>query len=105
MKKELKNTKKTKKYLESLHKIYLIGCWAHYGVREYPFTGKYSKNGTMPLVYDYDDHNGTCDSWFLRELVNTTTGAYVGFSFSKERAEIIADALNTYRNVTMEFSK
>ena len=97
MRKKLKNNKKTKKYLDSLPKIYMIGCWARYGVWEFPFTGKYTDNGTMPLVYCYDDCNGWCDNWYLRKLSDTTTGGYVGFTFSKVRAEKIADALNAIR--------
>ena len=97
MRKKLKNNKKTKKYLDSLPKIYMIGCWARYGVWEFPFTGKYADNGTMPLVYHHDDCNGWCDNWYLRKLSDTTTGGYVGFTFSKHRAEKIADALNAIR--------
>ena len=38
MKKVLKNSKKTKKYLDSLPKIYLIGYWASAGIQEYYFS-------------------------------------------------------------------
>jgi hypothetical protein len=97
MKKKLKNNEKTKKYLDALPKIYMIGCWARYGICEFPFTGKYADNGTMPLVYRHDDCNGWCDNWYLRKLSDTTTGGYVGFTFSKVCAEKIADALNAIR--------
>lgn len=90
----LENTPETKQYLEKLRKIYLIGRWAHYGVREYPFSGKYSdKNEDHPLVYDYDDHNGTCDNYFLKDLYETTTGYIWGWTFSKKDAERIANNL------------
>ena len=54
MKKVLYDTPKTKKYLDSLMKIYMIGIWIGCGVREHYFTGKCDKDG-MPLVYDYYD--------------------------------------------------
>lgn len=94
LKSVLDNTKETKAYLKKLRKIYLIGCWAHYGVREYPFSGKYSdKNKQHPLVYDYDDHNGTCDNYFLKDLYKTTTGCIWGWTFNKKDAERIASNL------------
>ena len=94
MKKVLKNTKKTRKYLETLPKIYLVGCWARYGVREYYYTNKNDKNG-VPLVYDYYDGNGTCDLWELIPITETTCGAKLAYSQTKETAQGIADALNS----------
>ena len=96
MRKVLKNNKKTKAYLDSLPKIYLVCCWAKYGVREYPFTEKYfSENGfSVPLVYDYDDHNGTCDNWYLRRLDYVTTGQIIMWTQSKSVANKIAELFN-----------
>lgn len=92
--KVLDNSPETKAYLDKLKKIYLIGCWAHYGVLEFPFSGKYvDKDKTKPLVYQYDDHNGTCDNWYLREIDDTTTGHIWGWTFNKKEAERIADNL------------
>ena len=55
MKKILKNNAKTAAYLNSLPKIYLVGCWARYGVMDFEWTGKYVKckrTGQMePLVW------------------------------------------------------
>ena len=93
MKKILENTTETRECLESLPKIYMIACWAGYGVREFPFAGKYTTDG-IPLVWDYDDQNGTCDRYFLRKLTNTTTGWIYAWTISKSRAEEIAAALN-----------
>ena len=100
MKKILKNTLKTQKYLDKLPKIYLIACWARYGILEFPFTGKYIKeNGIdIPLVYDYDDHNGVCDNYYLRKITNTTTGFIVCWLQDKYRAFNIEQALNNDRN-------
>ena len=93
MKKILENTTETREYLDSLPKIYMIACWAGYGVREFPFAGKCTENAT-PLVWDYDDQNGTCDFYFLRKLTDTTTGWIYAWTTSKSRAEEIAIALN-----------
>ena len=98
MKKVLKNSTKTKKYLEKLPKIYLVACWASYGIREYSFSGKYIKeNGKdIPLVYDYDDHNGTCDNYWLRKITDTTTGSILIWTQNKAAAKTIANAMNVY---------
>ena len=99
MKKILKNTKKTKEYLDKLSKIYLIGYWARYGIMEYPFSGKYdnsrrTKNYIVPLVYDYDDHNGTTDSYYLRRIDDTTSGEVLCWTQNKAAAQKIVKALN-----------
>lgn len=96
MKKILKNSKKTKEYLDGLPKIYLVACWAKYGVREYPFTEKYfNENGiSIPIVYDYDDHNGTCDNWYLRRLDYVTTGQIAIWTQNKSVAMKIARLFN-----------
>ena len=97
MRKVLKNTPKTKDYLNSLPKIHMVGFWARYGVRTFPFTGKYitNKDGiSIPLVYDYDDHNGTCDNYYLRRLDRTTTGAVITWTQNEKLASKIAELFN-----------
>ena len=96
MRKVLKNTPKTKAYLDSLPKIYMVGYWAKYGVRDFPFTGKYEfDNGvSIPLVYDYDDFNGACDNYYLRRLNQTTSCAVVMWTQHMKTAHVIADLLN-----------
>ena len=100
MKKVLKNSKKTRAYLDSLPKIYLVGCWAKYGVREYPFTGKYKQdkyndNISVPLVYDYDDWNGTTwGNYYLRQLTRVTTGSIIMWTQNKAVADKVAELLN-----------
>ena len=97
MRKVLKNTAKTRAYLDSLPKIYLVACWAKYGVREYPFTGKYVQNEdgiSIPLVYYYDDCNGTCDNWYLRKINLTTTGQIALWTQSKSMACKVAELFN-----------
>lgn len=98
MRNVLKNTPKTKVYLDSLPKIYMVGKWAKYGVREYPFTGKYKydefNNISVPLVYDYDDFNGTCDNYYLRGITSTTTGLIVMWTQLKSVADKVAELFN-----------
>lgn len=96
MKKVLQNSEKTRKFLNKLPKIYLVALWAHFGVRDFPFSGKYIKqNGIdVPLVYDYDDHNGTCDHYFLRPIIHTTTGYIFLWTQFKGSAEKTANILN-----------
>ena len=99
MKKVLENTLKTKKYLDKLPKIYLIGCWAKYGVFDFPFAGKYAfdkfrAKKKVPLVYQYDDHNGTDDHYYLRLITETTTGSICGWTFDKKEAYRIAEKKN-----------
>ena len=95
MKKILKNTKKTKAYLASLPKIYTVACFARYGVREYPFTEKYfSENGfSIPLVYEYNDFNGTQDIYLLRKL-DMTSGAVIMWTQNKAVADKVAELFN-----------
>ena len=96
MRKVLKNKPKTRAYLDKLPKIHMVGCWAKYGVRTFPFTGKYiTEDGVnIPLVYDYDDHNGTCDNYYLRRLDYTTTGSVIMWTQNEEVARRIAELFN-----------
>ena len=93
MKKILENTIETREYLDAFPKICRIARWVGCGVRGFPFAGKCTTDG-IPLVWDYDDQNGTCDCYFLRKLTNTTTGWIYAWTTSKSRAEEIAAALN-----------
>ena len=82
--KALKNSRKTKEYLDSLPKAYIAACWAGWGVRSFPFSGKYAdKDKTIPLVWDYCDFNGMADEWHLISIYDTTTGFIAGWSFNK----------------------
>lgn len=96
MRKVLKNTSKTQEYLNSLPKIYIVGRWARYGVREYLFTEKYfSENGfSLPLVYDYYDGNGTCDEWRLCRIDHVTTGDIILWTQNEYVARRVAELFN-----------
>ena len=95
MKKCLKNIAKSKAYLDKLPKIYAVCGWAKYGVMEYPFTEKYfRKNGySIPLVYYYDDFNGTCDNYWLRRI-DMTSGTVVMWTQNKSVADKVAELFN-----------
>ena len=86
------NTAENVQFIQSLPKIYLIACWADFGVREYAYDGECDESG-VPLVYDYDDANGTRDVWIKRPITNTTTGWIYAWTTSKARAEEIVEAL------------
>lgn len=95
--KRLKYNNKNYKKVNNCPKVYLIGCWARYGVREYPFAGKFVDNEFWykePLVWDFDDHNGTYDEWVLRPISHTTTGNCLIYCFDGVLAQYLADKLN-----------
>ena len=80
----LVNSPETKKYLDSLPRVYIAACWAGWGVRGFAFSGKYEdKEKTIPLVWDYYDFNGTADEWHLISIYDTTTGFIAGWSFNE----------------------
>lgn len=96
MKKVLKNNQRTRQYLLGLPKIYLVGCWAKYGVAEFDFPEKYEKkNGIMvPLVYDYYDCNGEKDEYHLKKITDTTTGQILFWTQIKSVAYKVAELYN-----------
>ena len=101
--KVLPNNEKTKKYLDSLHKIYLVAYCAKYGVMEFPFAGesgydKFRAKKYVPLVCQYDDHNGTDDSYYLRLITETTTGAINGWTIDRDEAYRRAEVKNNEEN-------
>ena len=93
VKKKLKSNAKTKKYLESLPKVYAVFQWAKWTVVEVPWPKKYDKNG-MPLVYHYFDCNGCCDEYRLIPISQVSSGAYYYCYYDRTVAEYIRDQLN-----------
>lgn len=93
LKKVLKNSDKTNKYLKSLDKVYLIGLWTQYGYREHYFTGEFDENN-VPLIYDYYDFNGMFDEWHLMPIYHTTSAAKLCYVFDENVAIKITNALN-----------
>jgi hypothetical protein len=93
LRKVLKNTPKTKKYLDSLPKVYGIFLWAKWGMLELPWSGKYNKEG-IPLVYHYYDCNGTCDEYHLVPITHCSSGAFWYWYSNKDTAKDIQNKLN-----------
>ena len=75
--------------------IYLIGCWAKYGYLPLPFAGKYKF--TEPLVWMFNDHNGTYDEFILTPITKATTGMIIGWTFDEEEAKKKVAKLNEGR--------
>ena len=94
LRKVRKNTAKTKKYLDSLPKIYGIFLWANWGMLELPWTGKYDKKTGLPLVYIYHDFNGMIDEYYLSTVDRASSGAFYYWYETKELAEEMQKQLN-----------
>ena len=93
----LPRTEEVQEYLKSLSKFYLVACWARYGVVEFPYSGKDvfdEKEGHVPMIWEYDDHNGTSDEYYLRKITGTTTAAIWNWYNNKSVAEYAAKKLN-----------
>ena len=99
LRKRLPDNQKTRDKLAKLPKIYLVACWAHYGVLEFPFSGKYKKVKDtdspliryIPLVWDFDDHNGVYPEYVLRPITWTTTAAIRGWVRNEQQARDTAE--------------
>lgn len=94
----MRPTKRLQKKIDKCIPVYLIACWAHYGVREYKWTGKWvnapGSDRPCPEVWYYDDHNGEYEEYYKTPILNVTTGWIIDWSFYKRSAEKIAEALN-----------
>lgn len=79
-------------------KVYLVVCYAEWCVRDFPYAGrmKYCARYEMkcPLVYYYDDHNGTYEEYRITNIFNTTTGWIDSFTFDKDVANKRVKELN-----------
>lgn len=95
MRKILKNTTKTKTYLDSLPRVYGIFLWAKWGVLEFPWSGKCTRGSIkVPLVYTYYDANGECDEYHLVPITSCSSGGFWDWYDDKEDAEEVQDILN-----------
>ena len=81
--------------LADCHTIYLIGHWAQYGYLPLLFSGKYKF--TEPLVWMFNDHNGTYDEFILTPITKTTTGYVIDWTFDEEEAKRKVAELNEGR--------
>lgn len=84
----LKNTPKTKKYLDSLPRVYGLFLWAKWGILELPWSGKYTKGAiAVPLVYHYYDANGMCDEYHLVPITHCSSGHFWSWYENKDTAK------------------
>ena len=102
MKTRMPDNAKARKKLKKLPKIYYVGFWAHWGTRN-EFLQGFDKDG-HPLVWYFNDHNGTYAEWILTRLENTTTGAIAcwGDEARKEKLAKIAEALENTRKQKLD---
>ena len=95
MRKVLKNTAKTKEYLEKLPKVYGLFLWAKWGILELPWSGKYTKDPiAVPLVYNYYDANGTCDEYRLVPITSCSSGSFWNWYEFENNAKEAQEKLN-----------
>ena len=94
LKKRLECTPENDKYVQTLPRIYLIGYWARFGIMECANTLQVDKDG-VPLVYEFNDHNGAYEEYELLPIYRVTTGLVYAWSTSKKSAQYIADLMNT----------
>jgi hypothetical protein len=78
--------------LANCRTIYLIGHWAQYGYLPLPFSGEYKF--TEPLVWMFNDHNGTYDEFILIPITKITTGYVIDWTFDEEEAKRKVKELN-----------
>ena len=90
-----KQLKKIEDRMKTLTSIYLIVQYAHWCVRECEWTGRFEiRDGVpIPIVYDYDDHNGTFEEYAKRPITRVTTGFIFDWTFHKHSASKIAEWL------------
>ena len=90
----MKPTKRLKKKIEKCPKVWLIAQWAHWGIREYYWTGKWTKDDKpQPIVWYFTDHNGEYEEWLKVPIFYTTAGWTIAYSFFQGIAEMIAEAM------------
>lgn len=90
-----------KPWLEKKKKIYLVACWARWGVLECICAGGkvYSAcaKQKVPYIWKYYDANGTKDIWIKVPITFATSGQIKAWTFDKAAAEKMARDLNNYR--------
>ena len=93
-----RRNKKIEKKLKTAPSVYLVVQWAKWGVKECKWTGKLLQANDSPWitpeVYNFTDHNGEYDQWYICPIHYTTSGRIYDWTFNKEAAEKLAEALN-----------
>lgn len=73
--------------------IYIVGCWAKWGILPAKYSGKINKNGD-PLTIHYTDCNGMRDLYYITAWYNETTGITVAYFFNEKEAMSLVKKLN-----------
>lgn len=93
----MKVTKRLVDKIEKSTSVYLVGYWARWGVMEYKWTGRWvhdtDTNDVRPIVYYYDDHNGTFEEYQMIDIYNTTSGGKFMWTFYEKAAKKVAAML------------
>lgn len=69
----------------------------------FPFAGWNEDN--IPLVYMYNDHNGTADQYELVPITRVTTGYILMWSFSEQQAHYIANRMNALEEIERKWTR
>lgn len=99
---------KFEKQVENCKKVYLVYAGTtsfHFG--EYPFAGKFAKDeqlGYSPLVYNFDDCNGTDFVYEVMPISEVTTFAPLVYTFDFYTAQRIVSVLNNEPEFTKGYS-
>lgn len=94
----MKITSKLESKIRNSPAVYLVGCWARWGIQKYHWTGKWyidKETGIPePIVYFYNDHNGEYEEYQKLPISRVTTGFVVDWTFYKPCAERLAEKMN-----------
>lgn len=72
--------------------IYIIGCWAHWGILTAKYSGQMDKDGN-PLTIHFTDHNGLKEEYYIAPWYTETTGIVIGYSFNEKQAKSIVERI------------
>lgn len=94
-KKHLPDNAATDKFLKGLPMLYILVKYAWYACAEQRYAYTEVIDGKpIPMVYQYDDHNGTYPEWCLIPATWVTTGGVYCWSPHKRVIEQIAEHEN-----------
>lgn len=71
--------------------LYIVGLWADYGIMPCKYAG-FIKNNKPYIIY-WTDYNGTHEEYSIRPYTEATTGWIFGYSFSRDQADALVQAL------------
>ena len=72
--------------------IYIVGCWAQWGILPAKYSGKIDKNGN-PLTIQFNDHNGFEEEYYVAPWYQETTGTVIGYFFNREQANALVERI------------